>query len=89
MQFVAPRMYARTAEHINAELQALKKPLPYQKELQLKVFLQRPAMDPGLFGVIQDGHAASREEKRQRSQNPVPFKLTNDVRSASERVETR
>lgn len=87
-QTVYPKMYARATEHVQSELQTLKKPLPYQKELQLRVFLGSPLVDPSLFKQIQGTFDANREAKKQRA-NAVPNFKPDGIQSASERIEAR
>lgn len=88
-QTVYPKMYEKNRLMVKDHLENLKEPLPYSKELQLRIFLGNPTFDAALLKAIQGNFAEQREAKQQRSAASVPFKLTNDIRSASERVETR
>lgn len=86
----SPKDYAQMSAQIQDQLGALKEPLPYQKELQLRILLGKPTTSPGMMAALEKASAQNdNEEKKERTASPVPFKLTTDMRAASERVEEK
>jgi len=88
MRVVYPKLYDQASQKVRGELERRKEPLDYQRELQLRIFLGAPLVDPSLFKKIQGSFGQQREAKKQRA-SAVPNFKSYDIQSASERIEAR